>query len=42
MRRLGVHATSRASLAAHNTPADVERLLDGLGDVRRVLQLSSD
>ena len=42
MRRLGVNATSRASLAAHNTPADLERLLEGLGDVRRVLQLSSD
>jgi cysteine desulfurase/selenocysteine lyase len=42
MRRLGVNATSRASLAAHNTPADLERLLAGLGNVRRVLQLGSD
>jgi cysteine desulfurase/selenocysteine lyase len=42
MRRLGVNATSRASLAAHNTPADLERLLAGLEDVRRVLQLGSD
>jgi cysteine desulfurase/selenocysteine lyase len=39
MRRLGVHATTRASLAVHNTSADIDRLIDGLGAVRRVLQL---
>jgi cysteine desulfurase/selenocysteine lyase len=39
MRRLGVPATSRASFSAHNTPADVERLIEGVHDVRRVLQL---
>jgi cysteine desulfurase/selenocysteine lyase len=42
MRRLGVNATSRASLAVHNTQADLERLLEGLEDVRRVLKLGSD
>jgi cysteine desulfurase / selenocysteine lyase len=39
MRRLGVPATSRASFAVHNSAADVERLLDGLANVRRVLRL---
>jgi cysteine desulfurase/selenocysteine lyase len=36
MRRLGVPATSRASIGVHNTPADVDRLIDGLGEVRRI------
>jgi cysteine desulfurase/selenocysteine lyase len=40
MRRLGVSATTRASFAVHNTSTDVERLLEGLANVRRVLQLA--
>jgi cysteine desulfurase/selenocysteine lyase len=36
MRRLGVPATSRASIGVHNTPADVDRLIDGLAEVRRI------
>ena len=39
MRRLGVPATSRASFAVHNTRADVDRLIEGLGQVRRVFAL---
>jgi selenocysteine lyase/cysteine desulfurase len=39
MRRLGATATTRASFAVHNTCSDVERLIDGLGTVARVLQL---
>jgi cysteine desulfurase/selenocysteine lyase len=39
MRRLGTTATTRASFAAHNSLADVDRLIDGLGTVARVLQL---
>jgi cysteine desulfurase/selenocysteine lyase len=39
MRRLGIGASSRASFAAHNSPADVDRLLEGLADVRRVMEL---
>ena len=39
MRRLGVTATTRASFAVHNTSDDVDRLIDGLHSVRRVLQL---
>jgi cysteine desulfurase / selenocysteine lyase len=39
MRRLGISATTRASFAVHNSLADVDRLLEGLDDVRRVLQL---
>jgi cysteine desulfurase / selenocysteine lyase len=39
MRSLGVHATTRASFAVHNSPDDVQRLIDGLGVVRRTLQL---
>jgi cysteine desulfurase/selenocysteine lyase len=36
MRRLGVPATSRASIGVHNTEADVDRLVDGLAEVRRI------
>jgi cysteine desulfurase/selenocysteine lyase len=39
MQRLGVPATTRASLAVYNTPAEVDRLIDGLIDVRRVFEL---
>ncbi|HET7051999.1 MAG TPA: SufS family cysteine desulfurase [Solirubrobacteraceae bacterium] len=39
MRKLGVGATARASFAVHNTPTDVQRLIDGLHEVRRVMQL---
>jgi cysteine desulfurase/selenocysteine lyase len=39
MRRLGVPATTRASFAVHNTSADVDRLIDGLGRVRSTLRL---
>ena len=39
MRRLGVPATTRASFAVHNTVQDIDRLIDGLHNVRRVLQL---
>ena len=36
MRALGVPATSRASIGVHNTTADVDALVDGLADVRRI------
>ena len=39
MRRLGVPATTRASFAAHTTRADVDALIDGLHEVRRVFRL---
>jgi cysteine desulfurase/selenocysteine lyase len=39
MRKLGVGATARASFAVHNTSGDVQRLIDGLHEVRRVMQL---
>jgi cysteine desulfurase/selenocysteine lyase len=39
MRKLGVSATTRASFAVHNSSEDIDRLLRGLADVRRVLQL---
>jgi cysteine desulfurase/selenocysteine lyase len=39
MQRLGVTATTRASLAVYNTRAEVDRLVDGLLDVRRVFEL---
>ena len=39
MRSLGVHATTRASFAAHNSSEDVQRLVEGLGVVRSRLQL---
>ena len=39
MRRLGVHATTRASFAVHNSTSDIDRLIEGLGRVRSTLQL---
>jgi cysteine desulfurase / selenocysteine lyase len=39
MQRLGVPATTRASLAVYNTRDEVDRLIDALGDVRRVFEL---
>jgi cysteine desulfurase/selenocysteine lyase len=39
MRRLGVPATTRASFAVHNSSADNDRLIEGLGVVRRTLRL---
>jgi cysteine desulfurase / selenocysteine lyase len=39
MRRLGVTATTRASFAVHNSSGDIDRLVEGLHNVRDVLQL---
>jgi selenocysteine lyase/cysteine desulfurase len=39
MRRLGVGATTRVSFAVHNSCADIDRLIERLGSVRRVLEL---
>jgi cysteine desulfurase/selenocysteine lyase len=39
MRRLGISASTRASFAAHNSSADIDRLLAGLESVARVMQL---
>jgi cysteine desulfurase/selenocysteine lyase len=39
MRRFDLGSTTRASFAVHNTPADIDRLIAGLGTVRRTLQL---
>jgi cysteine desulfurase / selenocysteine lyase len=36
MRRLGVSATSRASFAVHSTREEVDALVDGLTEVRRI------
>jgi cysteine desulfurase/selenocysteine lyase len=36
MRVLGVHATSRASIGVHNTTADIDRLIEGLAEVKRI------
>ncbi|MHB8691112.1 MAG: SufS family cysteine desulfurase [Solirubrobacteraceae bacterium] len=36
MRRLGCTATTRASFAVHNSSDDVDRLINGLGEVQRI------
>ena len=36
MRRLGAPASTRASIAIHNTHEDIDRLLDALGTVQRI------
>jgi cysteine desulfurase/selenocysteine lyase len=40
MQRLGVPATTRASFAVYNTREEVDSLLGGLEDVRRIFDLS--
>jgi cysteine desulfurase/selenocysteine lyase len=39
MDRLGVTATARASFGVYTTPGEIDRLVDGLHDARRVFQL---
>jgi cysteine desulfurase/selenocysteine lyase len=39
MDRLGVAATTRASLAIYNTREEIDRLVEGLNDVRRIFEL---
>ncbi|MFN8159470.1 MAG: SufS family cysteine desulfurase [Solirubrobacterales bacterium] len=39
MDRLGVPATVRASFAVHTIPAEIDRLVEGLHDARRVFEL---
>jgi cysteine desulfurase/selenocysteine lyase len=39
MKRLGVVATTRASFAAYNTTEEVDRLIEGLHDARRIFGL---
>jgi cysteine desulfurase/selenocysteine lyase len=39
MRRLGVSATTRASFSVHSSTGDVDRLIEGLASVARVMQL---
>jgi cysteine desulfurase / selenocysteine lyase len=39
MRRLGATATTRASYSTFSTTADTDRLIEGLTEVRRILQL---
>jgi cysteine desulfurase/selenocysteine lyase len=41
MDRLGVSATARASFGVYTTPAEIDRLVDGLEDARRVFGLDS-
>ena len=36
MEALGVGATTRASFAVHSTREDVDRLVEGLGEVQRI------
>ena len=36
MKCLGVGATTRASFAVHNSRTDIDALIDGLDEVRRV------
>jgi cysteine desulfurase/selenocysteine lyase len=36
MRRLGVPASSRASFAVHSMRDDVDRLIEGIDEVREV------
>jgi cysteine desulfurase / selenocysteine lyase len=39
MQRLGVPATTRASLAVYNTRGEVDRLVDAMLETRRVFDL---
>ena len=39
MERLGVPATARASFGVYTTEAEIDRLVDGLHDARKVFGL---
>jgi cysteine desulfurase / selenocysteine lyase len=39
MERLGVAATTRASVAVYNTREEIDRMIDGLLEVRQVFEL---
>lgn len=39
MRKLGVNATSRASLSFYNTASDIDRLIDAINDAKRILKV---
>jgi len=39
MDRFGIAATARASFGVYTTPAEIDRLLDGLEDARRIFSL---
>ena len=39
MRRLNIGASARASFAVHNSSADIDRLIEGLHNVRKVMVL---
>ena len=41
MDRLGVAATARASFGVYTTTAEIDRLVDGLEDARRVFGLQT-
>jgi cysteine desulfurase/selenocysteine lyase len=38
MRRLGVSATARASFGPYNVPADIDALIDAIGDAQEVFE----
>jgi cysteine desulfurase / selenocysteine lyase len=40
MDRLGVSATARASFGVYTTPEEIDRLVDGLHDARKVFGLA--
>jgi cysteine desulfurase/selenocysteine lyase len=39
MDRLGIPATARASFGVYTTPEEIDRLVDGLHDARKVFGL---
>jgi cysteine desulfurase/selenocysteine lyase len=39
MRRLGIGSSARASFGVHNSVADIDRLIDGIHTVKRVMQV---
>jgi cysteine desulfurase/selenocysteine lyase len=41
MDRLGIAATARASFGVYTTPAEIDRLVEGLDDARKVFGLAS-
>ncbi|MET0305629.1 MAG: cysteine desulfurase [Solirubrobacterales bacterium] len=41
MDRLGIAATARASFGVYTTPAEIDRLVEGLNDARKVFGLSA-
>ena len=39
MRRLGIGSSARASFGVHNSVEDIDRLIDGIHEIKRIFEV---